>query len=235
MPIVHPVTATATSPVQTDVLSPERRLSDALRRHVEATPGTTAYLFVLVIVGIGLRLYSPTLVTELMRDSSTNWHNMSARPVLSLAASALWIDGDLFVWVPLMLLLLGFAERRFGTRRCFATFIGGHVGGTLASLVVVWDVARNGGASARIIENTIDVGVSYGFYAVAASCCSLLARPWRTVVTVGLISWLGLGVLLSETFTGVGHLSAALVGVVLPVWFARRTAAKRRGAHLAVR
>jgi hypothetical protein len=207
----------------TGVVAPRHAGREAgLCRYVRSAPGTTIYVLVLAISGFGLRLASPTLESQILRDQSTNWHNMRFRPVLSLAASALWIDGDLLVWIPLMVVMLGLAERHFGTWHCFRTFIAGHVGATLVSLVVVWRITRTGTASSEALENTIDIGVSYGFVAVAAGCCVLLPRRWRALVTTGLLAYLGTYVLMSHTFTEVGHLAAAVIGSAIPLRAHRR-------------
>jgi hypothetical protein len=61
-------------------------------------------------------------------------------------------------------------------------------------------------------ETTLDVGVSYALAGVVAVLAYRIASPWRYVYIAGVVAFFVVPVLVSQTFTDVGHLSAALIG-----------------------
>ncbi|MCU1454321.1 MAG: Integral rane protein [Acidimicrobiales bacterium] len=204
------------------------RLRVAARHHVRLTPATTIYVAVLGAVATALQLVGPAVADRILLQDSTNLHNMARMPVRVLAGSALFVDGNPLVWMLLALVLLGLMERRLGTRRTAVVFLVGHVVATLVSLTVVWHATRNG-ASNEALEQTIDVGVSYGLVAIAGCALGFLPGRWRWIAWAALVGYLGAYVLDTGTFTEVGHLTAALVGIAL--WpFARRSTV-RVAAH----
>ncbi|GAB34471.1 rhomboid-like protein, partial [Gordonia otitidis] len=58
-----------------------------------------------------------------------------------------------------------------------------------------------------------DVGVSYFFAGIAAVLTYRIARPWRWFYLAGVTVYYVVPVITELTFTNIGHLSAALVGL----------------------
>lgn len=61
----------------------------------------------------------------------------------------------------------------------------------------------------------LDVGVSYGFAAVAALLTFRLPARWRPPYAIGLLGYAGLRLAVGGTFTDLGHLVAVLIGFAL--------------------
>ena len=110
--------------------------------------------------------------------------------------------------------MLAPAERWLGTGRWLIAFAAGHVGATLLTATGVWLAIRSGIASHRL-EDAVDVGVSYGFAAVAALFTYRLPGRWRWLWAAGLLSYVAAGILLDGSFTSFGHATAVLIGFAL--------------------
>jgi hypothetical protein len=174
-----------------------------------------AYAAVVVVVAIVLRVLPGTPTEELVLDSSTNLDNLRHTPLLVLAASAFVVAPAWGLWILVPLVVaFGAAQRRLGRA---ATVLGaavGHVGATLlvAGLLVVGiDDGRLDPGLAR----APDVGVSYGLAAVAGLLATRVparVRPWYVL---GLLAICAAPLLVSPTFTDVGHVVAALIGLAL--------------------
>ena len=66
------------------------------------------------------------------------------------------------------------------------------------------------------MADTIDVGVSYGFYAVAAFGTFGLGRRWmRIAARVALAGVLGRALVTRHTFTDMGHVAALCLGAAM--------------------
>ena len=117
-------------------------------------------------------------------------------------------------WALLLTAVMAPAERWLGSFRTIVAFATGHV---LATLLTAWVLDRRlfelvGNDASR---RAIDVGVSYGFWCIAALFTYRLPWRWRWV-------WAGLVALqtvvpfvLDRTFTGFGHLTAIAIGFAL--------------------
>ena len=57
-------------------------------------------------------------------------------------------------------------ERWIGTYRWLAVFAAGHIGATIATTVGIWLQVRSGTGASNLVY-PIDVGVSYGLFAVS--------------------------------------------------------------------
>jgi len=62
------------------------------------------------------------------------------------------------------------------------------------------------------VATVSDVGVSYGFFAVAAVLTYRIPRPWRWVWAGTLIGYLSVTAAVEATFTEYGHLCAIGIG-----------------------
>ena len=142
-----------------------RRVLDVASRYLRRAPGTHVYLVVLLVMTGVVNSLHPVIADALLRQLSTNLTEMgrSAGRVLFLSAFLLdggrWItQAALFtaVFVPL--------ERWIGTWRWLVVVATGHATATLVTTVGIWaDVSSHRGGLA--LTGTIDVGVSYGFFA----------------------------------------------------------------------
>ena len=182
---------------------------------VTAAPATFIYLAILAVTTWVLAGTDSTIARALLRDQSTNLHHLTQDPVRVLVRSAFWLNSyALLFWAVLFLLVLAPAEHWLGTARWVVVFVSGHVGATLLTAAGIWLAVRSGLASHRL-EDVVDVGVSYGFAAVAAVFTFRLARPWRFLWAGGLITAAALGLLLDGDYTSYGHAAAVLIGFAL--------------------
>jgi hypothetical protein len=190
-------------------------------------PGTMAYLLAILVTWTTLEGTSSKQAEHLIETASTNLHNMTHTPARVLFASAFWIDrGDLWVTLIEFVLVMAFVERWLGTLRMFTIFIAGHVGATLITVLGI-SLAIHAGWASESLAHTADVGVSYGFVAVAAAATYAIAhRRIRAAVIVAMVTYLGVSLAIGGTFTDYGHLTALGIGfAVFPLL--RRLAPRR--------
>jgi hypothetical protein len=138
---------------------------------------------------------------------STNVHNLAHDPLRVLGASAFWVGGTRLPWKVgvRFLLVMARADRWVGTGRWLLAFAAGHVG---ATLVTVSGIAYgiHAGWLGQGLTTVSGVGVSYGFFAVAAVLTYRIPRPWRWVWAGTLIGYLSVTAAVEATFTEYGHL-----------------------------
>jgi hypothetical protein len=182
---------------------------------VTAAPATFIYLAILSVTTWVLAGTDSTIAHALLRDQSTNLHHLTQDPVRVLVRSAFWLSSyALLFWAVLFLLVLAPAEHWLGTARWLVVFVSGHVGATLLTAAGIWLAVRSGLAPHRL-EDVVDVGVSYGFAAVAAVFTFRLKRPWSVVWAAGLVTAAVLGMFLDGDYTSYGHTAAILIGFAL--------------------
>jgi membrane associated rhomboid family serine protease len=196
-------------------------------RAARTVPFTMTLLTVLLGTTVALRL--STSEDDILLWVSTNVHNLSHRPVVSFVTSALFVSGD---WLPTMVLLaagLGLLERRVGTARTLAVFATGHVIATLVTEGAVWLDIRAGDLSGRAATQ-LDVGVSYGMWAVLGAMLVLLPARWRWPAFAAFAA-LVVGPLLDDfDMTAGGHTLAFAIGLAWwPILRARLERGDRAG------
>ena len=190
---------------------PRRRLLDVASRYLRRAPGTHVYLVVLLVTTGVVKSLHPVVADALLRQLSTNLTQMgrSAGRVLFLSAFLLdggrWItQAALFtaVFVPL--------ERWIGTWRWVLVVATGHVTATLVTTVGIWaDVSSHRGGLA--LTGTIDVGVSYGFFAAVGFLNFGIRSVWlRCVYIAGFAAALGYQLLRYHSYTNAGHVAALI-------------------------
>lgn len=190
-----------------------RRWADAATAFVSRSPATFVYLFVIGVTTWTLRGAPPRLVDELLLAQSTNVHNMLRDPLQVLVASAFWLDSP---HVDLQLVLrfvvvMAPTERWLGTWRTVVVFAAGHVGATLITFAGLhYGIGHH--LVDRSVSRVTDVGVSYGFFAVAAVTTLRLPPRWRLLYAVGLVAYVLAGLWTARTFTDWGHVFALLIG-----------------------
>lgn len=198
---------------------PALRVSDTWNRvrpivvtYMRASPATFAYLVVLTVTTWVLLGSSNRVVDLVLREHSTSLHQLRISPVRVLIRSAFWAPGYAFLaWVVLFAVVLAPAERWLGPRRWAIVFAVGHVLATIGTAWGLWLAIRYGRASPKL-EDTIDVGVSYGFAAVAAVFTFRLSGRWRWWWALTLIAVALAALLIGRTFSDAGHLLALAVG-----------------------
>jgi hypothetical protein len=185
-----------------------------LKQTICSAPVTFAYLFVLAATTADLSSSSAPSDERLLAELSTNLHQLARVPVRVLVASAFWTSGwgELFVWTALFAAILAPVERRLGWRRMTVTFAAGHVGATMIVAAGLW-IGLQLAAVDPAVASARDVGVSYGFYAVAAFAAYLLSHRLRICYLAALIGYQLAAAALSHTFTDFGHLTAVTIGL----------------------
>jgi hypothetical protein len=193
------------------------------------TPFTFWYLLALLATTVVFRSVATPVAGKLLAIASTDAHNLSHHPLLSLVSSALWL-GDTH-WLPYALIFavaIAPLERRIGPGWTAVVFASGHVVATLVTeLPVLWAITLH------VLPGTagrwLDVGVSYGFFCTAGALTNGLARQVRPWAIAGLYAgitalYLASGpTALSSVVTFAGHLVAINIGVLCwRPWLRRR-------------
>jgi len=213
------------------------RLRPFVIDYVRASPATFTYLMILLITTLVMISSSDQVVSLLLQEHSTNLHELVNNPGRVLVLSAFWAPNyEFLVWAVMFALVLAPAERWLGSSRFITVFAMGHV---LATLGVAWGLwlAIHHGYASHHLENTIDVGVSYGFAAVAAVFSFRLPHRWRWWWITALIAIAVGALVIGRSFTDAGHLLAVVIGFCCfpltrdagarartssPIWSARR-------------
>jgi hypothetical protein len=192
-----------------------KQVQPSVVAYVRSSPATFVYLAVLTVTTWVLVGTSDRVTNLLLREHSTNLHQLRIDPVKVLIRSAFWAPGYAFLpWVLLFALILAPAEYWLGTRRWLIVFATGHIGATIGAAIALWFGIRYGWA-AKSLQRTVDVGVSYGFAAVAAIFTYRLPSRWRWLWALTLIG-IGIGALfIWQNFDDVGHLLAIVIGFAL--------------------
>jgi rhomboid family protein len=184
-----------------------------------------AYAAVVVVVAIVVRVLPGTRTQDLVLDSSTNLDNLRHTPLLVLGASAFVVSPVWGLWIlaPLVLVFAA-AQRWLGRAATVIVAVLGHVGATLF-VAVLLAAGINDGVVDADLARAPDVGVSYGLAAVAAVLVGRVPRRRRPWYALGVLAVAAGSLLLDQDFTGVGHVTAVLLGFALAVLAApRRTA-----------
>jgi hypothetical protein len=188
----------------------------AASRYVRRAPGTHTYLLILLVTTATVRSLHPALASQLLRQVSTNLTQMGRSAGRVLFLSAFLLDsGRWFVEVVLFTVVYVPLERWVGTARWLLVVAAGHVGATLVTTVGIWaDVRSNRGGLG--LTRTIDVGVSYGFFAaVGFLSFAFQSLRWRVLYGVAVGGFLGYQLGRHHSFTDAGHAAALSIGAAL--------------------
>ena len=191
-----------------------RRAEPYLGAYVRRSPATFTYagiIFVTTWVVAGL---NGSQRDALLRTQSTNLDNLGAHPVAVLFRSAFWSGTTLFLpFLALLAAVLAPAEVWLGTFRLILIFALGHVGATLLTAVAINHGAFSSPGHSGIAR-TIDVGVSYGSFCVAAVLSYRLPKPFRLLYAAALLLVFDLfAFVVGRTFTDLGHFFSVLIGL----------------------
>jgi hypothetical protein len=201
-------------------------------RFVRTAPATYVYLFTLCVTTWVLQTSSTAVARRLLLEQSTNLERLEQEPGRVLVASAFWLSQswELFAWAVLFTLVLAPAERFLGSRRWILTFAVGHVGATLVTAGVLWLAIHDRWVEARL-GRVQDVGASYGFFAVAAAFTFAFSGRRRLAYTAVLWLAVGVGALVTEGTTTLGHAASVLLGYLC--WLAYGSRGSWPSAHSA--
>jgi Mn2+/Fe2+ NRAMP family transporter len=125
----------------------------------------------------------------------------------------------LWILAPLVVVFAA-AQRWLGRVATVIVAVFGHVGATLF-VAVLLAAGINDGVVDADLARVPDVGVSYGLAAVAGVLAGRVPRRWRLWYALGVLAVAGGTLLLDADFTGVGHLTAVLIGFALAVLTSR--------------
>lgn len=200
------------------------------------TPFTFFYLAVLAVTTIVLYAVPAHTARTLLASSSTDVYHLHNAPIRVLVSSALWLSGvNWLLYAPLFSLVIAPVERRAGSRWVLAMFASGHVIATLVTeLPIAWAI-RHGYLAPRD-QHRLDVGVSYGFYAVLGALVGLLPRVARSLAVAAAAVVVAVPLLTSDdSLTALGHVVSLLVGLVWWPWLSGRglvgSLSRREGDH----
>jgi membrane associated rhomboid family serine protease len=183
-------------------------------RAFRSVPLTVGYLLALTATTALVSSESAEANDRLLFSFSTNLHQLVRVPARVLVGSAFWTSGwgDLAVWLVLLFAVLAPVERRLGGRRTLLAFAAGHVGATLTVAAGLWIGLRIGAVAPSVVFAQ-DVGVSYGFFAVAAVAGYVLAPRTRLCYLAPLVAYVAVEAAFSHTFTDFGHVAAVAIGL----------------------
>ncbi|WP_231894993.1 rhomboid-like protein [Gordonia sp. 852002-10350_SCH5691597] len=201
----------ATGDVRTRGLT--RRVAAHVVSCLRSAPLTFLWLAVLLATSIAQHLMSPADLDRVLGARSTNLEHLTHDPIHVLWTSLFWIDGAF--WLPWAVAFCVFhvpAERWLGSWRWLLVGASAHIMATFVSQGVLGLAIREGVRSADMIH-VQDVGVSYFFAGVVGVLTYRIARPWRWIYLAGVLIYYGVPVITDLSFTNIGHLSAALVGL----------------------
>jgi hypothetical protein len=181
---------------------------------VRAAPATYTYLFVLLITAWVLQTSSPQIAQRLVLERSTNLHQLGHDPMRVLIASAFWVEDawQVLPWAVLFTLVLAPAEHWLGSTRWAIVFATGHIGATLLTGAGLW-LAIHFDLVSTTVTRSADVGVSYGFLAIAGVLTYKFSRPWQFAYLAALAGYLLVAVFVRGTFTDLGHALAVAIGL----------------------
>jgi hypothetical protein len=176
-----------------------------------------AYAAVVVVVAIVVRVLPGTRTQDLVLDCSTNLDNLRHTPLLVLGASAFVVSPLWGLWIlaPLVVVFAA-AQRWLGRAATVIVAVLGHVGATLF-VAVLLAAGINDGLVDADVARAPDVGVSYGLAAVAGVLVGRVPRRWRPWYALGVLAVAAGLLVIDPDFTGVGHVTAVLLGFALAV------------------
>ncbi|WP_329463072.1 rhomboid-like protein [Streptomyces sp. NBC_01431] len=211
-----PPPRTVAEPAASPVPGPRTGLARV--RDLLPSPASTPFAFGYALLLLATSMYTeygdPHTVDALLQGSSTDVAHLSAAPVPTLLASALWIAGGIASpYALVFVFVLAALERRIGGWRTAGVFLLGHVVATLATELPV-AVAVLAGHLPQSSLHRLDYGISFGLMATVGALTGLLTPlvRWAALGVVGVLLVQDL-VELVEPLAAWGHPVALLVGV----------------------
>ncbi|SRX95326.1 hypothetical protein MSP7336_03594 [Mycobacterium shimoidei] len=182
---------------------------------------TVGYAATLGAVSIVLVILGPQMQQQVIRNASTNLHNLAHGHLVSLLGSALVSDsGPIYVWLPCLVCLLALAELTWRTVRLTVVFLTGHIGATLLVAAGLTAAVKLGWLPLSI-SRASDVGMSYGAVAVLGALSAAIPPRWRPVWIGFWIPAAAAAAAVGAEFTDAGHAVALLLGMLVASRFGR--------------
>jgi hypothetical protein len=194
---------------------------DQLRELWRGRDVAVAYAVLVVVISIVAAVQPPAMLRDVVQTSSTNLVNLRLRPLAVLFASPFVVSPVAGLWIVApMAVAYGELQRWLGRAGALVVGVLGHVGATLfVATMEITSLAK--GRVGFSIAVSPDVGVSYGLAAVAGVLVVRVADSWRRrYVIASLIVIVG-QLLILRSFTGLGHLTAWLIGLAVAVPLSR--------------
>ena len=175
------------------------------------------YALIVVVVSILAAAQPHRQLLSIVTSSSTNLANLRQRPLAVLFASAFVIAPAWGLWIVApMVVAYGALQRWLGRASVIVVGVLGHVGATLFVATMEITELATGRIGFRIGLRP-DVGVSYGLAAVIGVLVVRVPTAWRRrYLVVSLILLVGQFFILGN-FTGLGHVTAWLIGLAVAV------------------
>ncbi|MGW1078979.1 rhomboid-like protein [Kitasatospora sp. NPDC002522] len=202
----------------------------AVWQWIRKSPGTYVWLAVLAMTSFVVARMDPGTLDFFLEKRSTNIDQLTSHPVHALLASLIWTEQANFAFYFVVFHLFHVpAERWLGTWRWLTVALTAHVVATFVSEgVVAWGVHHH--VLPENMSSTIDVGVSYALAGVEGVLTYAFAGAWRWVYGVALVGFYLVPLLVSHTFTDLGHFCSVLIGLAFkpitrgrPTWDPWRT------------
>lgn len=182
---------------------------------VRSSPGTHIWLAILAVTSTVMAFAPPDARSYLLHHFSTNLVELHRHPIRVLIGSAFWIEtpSGFAFYAALFELVHAPAERWLGTWRWLFTAATAHVGATLLSQKAVFFGIREDRLP-HSLAHAVDIGVSYGLAGVVGVLAYRVRRPWRWAYLAAVLGFFVHPVLAGgSTYTDLGHLTAALIGL----------------------
>ncbi len=192
-----------------------RRAARLLGDYARGRDLAVGYGLVLLVLTVFLAVLPDRVHDHLVLRSSTNLANLRDDPLVVLFVSAFVLPSSFSLWVlPLLVAGYGATQRWLGRTATLLVALFGHVFATVfVAVLLAAGIAHH--QLDRSVAREPDVGASYGLAAVLAVLVYRLPPFLRRCLAVGgSVLLVGL-VLVSETFTDLGHLTAWLIGLAM--------------------
>jgi hypothetical protein len=173
------------------------------------------YALLLVASGVVVFTRPQSAAAKAVLDSSTNLQNLRSEPILVLLLSAFVVSSPWSLWIlPLLVWTYAAAQRWLGRAATVLVAMFGHVFATVfVGVLLTAGIAHH--QLSRSLAREPDVGVSYGLAAVLGLLLYRVPAPWRRrLAATGTVALIAL-VVLSQTFTDLGHLVAWGIGLTM--------------------
>jgi hypothetical protein len=204
-------------------------LRSGLRSVLDSGPGgllrrfpfTLATVVLILVLGLALgglwkpvqqRSWYPNVAFGLPSFEHGRWWTLLTGAVLAAQ------PGDYLAILLGMLLLVGFAEARMGTRWTAAVTVAGQVCAVLLAALLLLVLRTTGWSWAVDVSHQLDVGFSAGMLLAGAMASATLRSPWRLRLRLGLIAYVTVSLLYVGTVSDVEHALAVTLGLLATRW-----------------
>ncbi|MCU1476810.1 MAG: hypothetical protein JWQ64_1503 [Subtercola sp.] len=181
-------------------------------------PFTTGLFGIFLVVGI----VTGSLWDPVHRQP---WYHSIAYGVPSFLDGQWWtlITGTFFSQLPIhyalvlvgLIVGVGWAERKFGSRRAFGIFAGGQIAAVVGSLFILLAARSFDSTWADHLAGQYDVGPSGGMFACLAAAMITLRAPWRLRLRFALFAVVTVALIYIGTLADLEHFLAVVAVVVV--------------------